>query len=144
MILSVDPGGTTGVAVAASSVHFYEIPGGHTGMVDWFTMFLVSYGYPDIIVCESFIPRPGAKSMQYDALYLIGYLSGWAHLHGVPFKLQSPAQAKSFATNDKLKAAGFYPVGKGHAQDAARHLLVHVVGADPQGPVAQRVAEVLR
>ncbi len=143
MILAIDPGGTTGVAAyypAQVSTDFFEVPGGYIGFVDWFWENGMNYGLQQVI-CESFIPRPGARSMQYDALYIIGYLAMHLHRDGTPFKLQSPAQAKSFATNPKLKAAGLYPVGQGHAQDAARHLLVHLVHSDPQGIIARRVAE---
>ena len=148
MILAVDPGGTTGVALHGGlpvSTYFFEVPGGHLGFVDWFhTRTDTSGAYADHhldIVCESFIPRPGALTHQPDASYIIGYLKMWAHRKGMSFKLQSPAQAKSFSTNAKLKAAGLYPVGKGHAQDAARHLLVHLVSTDPQGAIARKLAE---
>lgn len=144
MILSVDPGGTTGVALWNTHVledpTFYEVPGGLLGFVDWMEENTDQHEL-SLIICESFIPRPGARSMQYDALWIGGYLQAGAHLRRISFKFQSPATAKSFSTNDKLKAAGFYPVGLGHAQDAARHLLVHVVSANPQGVVARRVAK---
>lgn len=130
MILAVDPGGTTGVAMFRGhnrEPHFEEVHDGHHGFVRWMADQWDEF---EQIICESFIPRPGARSMQYDALFIIGWLDGEALLRGVPFKLQSPAQAKSFATNDKLKAAGLYPVGKGHAQDAARHLLTYLAPRD--------------
>ncbi len=123
---------------AFPEVLFHEVAGGLLGFVGWFNAHARR---TKLIVCESFIPRPGARSMQYDALWLGGYLQGWAFLNTVPFKFQSPAQAKSFSTNAKLKVAGLYPVGQGHAQDAARHLLVHLVAADPQGRIARRLAE---
>ena len=148
MILAVDPGGTTGVALHGGlpvTTWFFEIPGGHLGFVDWFHATSAPGGsYADHqldIVCESFIPRPGALTHQPDASYIIGYLKMWAHRKGMSFKLQSPAQAKSFSTNAKLKAAGLYPIGMGHAQDAARHLLVYLVQAYPQGEVARKLSE---
>lgn len=134
MIWAVDPGGTTGVAIwhEAGFATFHEIGGGHEGFVQWFDAWTHGTSVDGIeVVCESFIPRPGARSMQYDALYIIGFLKGWCILNHVRFTLQSPAQAKSFATNDKLKAAVLYPAGKGHAQDAARHLLVRLMAVNP-------------
>jgi len=43
----------------------------------------------------------------------------------ISMTLQSPSSAKAFATNDKLRNVGWYVPGKGHANDAARHLLVY-------------------
>ena len=43
------------------------------------------------------------------------------------FTLQAPSDAKAFASNNKLKLMGWYNTGKGHANDAARHMLVYTV-----------------
>lgn len=145
MILSVDPGGTTGVAWYQRGLPAEAVPasqqilGGHLGFVEWFIE-----GETDVwteIVCESFIPRPGALSFQPDASYIIGYLSMWSHVNGVSFKLQSPAQAKSFMTDAKLRAAGWWVKGQDHARDALRHLGTYLVSADPQGVLARKIAQ---
>jgi len=48
---------------------------------------------------------------------------------GVQFVRQTPAQAKSFATDDKLRKLGWFsPTPGGHANDATRHLLVYLAG----------------
>jgi hypothetical protein len=69
------------------------------------------------------------KSAQPTALYLIGavrYL--YRKSTGRILVLQTPADAKSFSTNDKLKAVGFWHKGgEGHANDAFRHALVYMV-----------------
>ncbi len=130
-VLAVDPGGTTGMAwwgyrPAGESVSFTEEP-------DRFHLYdRVRVARPDVIICENFVPRSGALTFQPEALRIIGYLEGWAQENGVEFVLQTPAQAKSFATQAKLKAVGWWPKGLGHAQDAARHLLVYLC-TNPRG-----------
>jgi len=82
----------------------------------------------DFVVCESFIPRPGAGTWQPDALEVIGALRYLCWRCEVPFELQSPADAKRFSTDEKLKKLGWYtPTPDGHANDAQRHLLLGLV-----------------
>ncbi len=125
-VLVIDPGGTTGLAQwepTDSRPTFSE-------STDRFGLYRVVRAWrPSVVVCESFIPRPGALSSQPEALRIIGYLEGWAEENGAEFVLQSPSQAKSFGTAAKLKAVGWWPKGLGHAQDAARHLLVFLCTA---------------
>ena len=52
------------------------------------------------------------------------------------FVRQTPAQAKSFGTDDKLRRLGWYtPTPGGHANDAARHLLAFAVGVEHYTPL---------
>jgi len=85
------------------------------------------YLYPDVeLVYESFTPRPGAYTWQPEALHCIGAVEYLAHKTGMKVTRQSPAQAKSFSTNTKLKMIGWYsPTSGGHANDALRHLLLY-------------------
>ena len=81
----------------------------------------------DAVVCESFSVRQGTHKMDQGAFMdvwsNIGAIRYAAFLAGVPFHLQSPAEAKSFGTNDKLHALSWYKGAPGHADDASRHLL---------------------
>ena len=127
MILAIDPGGTTGIAYLAHDGQFGtgQLANGFDGFADWMTeQYWEAF---DAIVIENFIPRPGAKSQQLDALHIIGAVKFMCRKHGVPLIIQSPANAKSFSTNDKLTAAGWYTVGEDHGRDAARHLLVFLI-----------------
>jgi hypothetical protein len=118
-------------------------PGGRTGMAQWYDGDFTSWEVEepmevvrlvgdairewDAVVCENFRPRPRV-TWQPDALHIIGGLRYFTWRHEVPFILQEPAQAKTFATDERLKAAGFYTKGgEGHANDAARHLLRYLV-----------------
>ena len=132
MILSIDPGGTTGVAIYESGqFRSLEIPDGKAAFYRWFGGITDSADLEDLtVVCESFtIPTATAsKSRQDDPYMILGYLSGWCLLHSVPLHVQSPGQAKSFSTDSKLRRIGWYEGTKGgHANDAARHLLVYLV-----------------
>lgn len=71
--------------------------------------------------------RTAQLTAQYDALYIIGAIDYLCEKTGIPLTLQTPAQAKGFATDTKLKAVEWYtPTKGGHANDAARHLLTYV------------------
>lgn len=132
MIVAIDPGGTTGIAwiTAAGTFATDEVAGGADAMVGWINTWLDTPrgGLVSHVVMETFIPRPGAKSQQLDALHIIGAIRYVCAKQGIALTMQSPAQAKSFADNDKLKAVGWYTVGEDHGRDAARHLLVFVAG----------------
>jgi hypothetical protein len=124
MIIAVDPGGRTGMATWPnfSSAEVAE----PMEVVRIVEDAMAPEGAVDAVVCENFRPRPRV-TWQPDALHIIGGLRYVCWRHGVPLVLQEPAQAKTFATDDRLKAAGFYVPGMGHANDAARHLLRYLV-----------------
>lgn len=122
-ILAVDPGGTTGWAYWKDG----EFTSGEES--DWL-YWLCEGGSPfeDIVhhlVIEKYtITAKTAKlSQQTDALRCTGALEchAWAFTQ---VHWQTPAEAKSFSTDFKLKRIGWYRPGKGHANDAARHLLL--------------------
>jgi len=131
MIFSIDPGKTTGLAVWSDTapvfVAAYEIPNRYEFAE------LVSVQMPTEIVCEQFVisERTIRTAQDVNALRLIGWLDIFCNLNGIPFTLQTAAQAKRFATDDKLKALGWYETGRGHATDAARHLLVYLKAEHP-------------
>lgn len=87
---------------------------------------LREYGGEDVqVVVERFtITVQTAKNTQQGwSLEIIGMIRLLAFAHGAgEIDLQSPADAKRFCTNTRLKALGFWHVGGGgHALDALRH-----------------------
>jgi hypothetical protein len=131
-ILAVDPGNMTGVAwmggfeaLTPTSPQTWE----RTAMEATRQCDALLDGFIEVlVVCESFIPRPGAGTFQPDAMYTIGALRYLAEKYGHGFELQSPADAKRFSTDAKLKSLGWYvPTPDGHANDALRHLLLAMV-----------------
>lgn len=81
---------------------------------------------PDLgIVCESFIITVNtAKNTQATwSLELIGVARMVSRLWTQQeLVLQGPAEAKRLCSDELLKVMGWYKPGKGHANDAARHL----------------------
>ena len=128
--LAIDPGGHTGLAwMIGNEFGSAVLDGGRFGFLEAWVMSLEVAGRPDFIVCEDFIitSATARKSAQPDPYRIIGYVEGWCFLNQVPFKLQTPSQAKGFGTDAKLKHLGWYRAGNGgHDNDAARHLLVHL------------------
>ena len=111
MILSIDPGKATGVATYDADhggFDSYEIEGryalaGHVSDNSW-----------DEVVCEDFVisQRTIKTTPQKGPLRIIGWLDIWCEELKIPFTLQT--------------------AGQGHANDAARHLLVYLVAKYPQ------------
>ncbi len=134
LVIAVDPGGTTGLS-------FWSPPGLLTvpdlsseprqrefwpQMVEDITGWCRHIPHV-VIVCETFkITNATVKlSQQTDALEIIGALKFVAHLYNPgPVVMQTPADAKRFSSDARLKAAGFWRPGEGHANDASRHLLL--------------------
>ena len=130
MIVAIDPGKISGIAVYDGSSQFrtYEYDVQSTiRFVDnvWYQL------HGDIeVVSEKFtISEKTIKtSLSTDALDINGWLRIESERLGFPYKEQ-PVQksANSFASDDKLKAVGWHtPTKDGHANDAARHLMVYL------------------
>jgi hypothetical protein len=80
-----------------------------------------------IVVSESFrITMQTAKNTQAPwSLELIGVARMVSRLYtGRELHMQDPSSAKRFSSDAKLKHMGWYNSGKGHANDASRHLLL--------------------
>jgi len=86
-----------------------------------------SSGFELHVVCESYIVTANTlkKSRQNWSLEGIGVFRYLARTSDAEFTLQSPADAKTFATDEKLKAMGWHVPGRDHANDASRHLLLY-------------------
>ena len=166
-VVAFDPGGTTGFAWYAreagqghadAHIAYGEIPNGRSSAYDFINDIITSEGSPVIgingdvwhyhprVVCEDFIinTATATKSRQSDPLRIAGYLEGKCAEYGHPFKLQTPAQAKAFATDDKLRHLGWYhSTPGGHANDAARHLLTYLCIETKDPEILALLAELL-
>ena len=144
MIISVDPGKATGVAVfsyekgqepelvESTEVDFYSF-------APWIREWLDSYflknstEYELHVVCERFtINAQTTKNSQAPfSLEEIGVLKQIMldyNLDPESLKFQSPADAKAMFDNSKLKKLEYwYRGGEGHALDAIRHALLCMV-----------------
>ena len=68
------------------------------------------------------------------AIEIIGALRWICHARGIPLVLQTPADAKRFMTDEKLRRLGWYRSGKDHARDAARHLALYLLRSGHVSP----------
>ena len=135
LLIAIDPGLSTGfVVVDRVTAEVIE-----SGELEEFEVSEKVEAYlsndPDIyIVMEKFTinPETHKKSPQPTAMYLIGsvrYL--YKKYTGRIVPLQTPADAKSFSDNKKIRAVGFWHKGgEGHANDAFRHALLYMVRVD--------------
>lgn len=121
MILAFDPGKTTGWAALDEKVELTS--GIRTGQIPaemaWDMMHETM---PRLIVCETFTHRM-VGNVDYTPAEVIGVVKLYSRLELTPVLWQSPAQAKHFFTNDRLKERGFYVPAQPHGMDALRHLL---------------------
>lgn len=127
-VLAVDPGKMTGWAdwkgpdgLAAGQMPHFEFLR--------FAEQLIAGQHVSAVVCEDFIITMGTlkKSRETWSLEQIGCIRYWCDKHRVPLVMQTPAQAKAFSTDDKVQALGWWQPGLEHANDALRHLVLHLV-----------------
>lgn len=127
-VLAVDPGGTTGWASLDPTGNFQS--GEVRDWLNWCShvwRLLSTEEYTVVVERYTVTTETAKKTRQYDALEIIGVLRWLCHLTGSPFVMQTPSQAKSFGTDRKLHRIGWFLRGRGHANDAARHLLCYAV-----------------
>lgn len=136
-VLAIDPGGTTGIAYYNTEWDKFN-----SWQADNFYDAMHSWATPDVLVIERFTIRQNTHKLSADAFEqttdLIGAFRYLALRDGVDFIRQTPAQAKAFATDDKLKRLGWYTPGLPHGNDAARHLLTYLAGVR-YTPILQRL-----
>lgn len=132
LVLAVDPGETTGWVTWARDAN-EVLAWGQSAEYEFLSRvdaWLAETGPRVTVLAESFVitVATAKKSAQPWSLYVIGALRYLAAKHGAEGpRLRSAADAKRFATNDKLRRIGWYRPGQPHATDAHRHLLVWAV-----------------
>lgn len=129
VVVALDPGKTTGVAVFYGGlVTTHEVDHASVAnLVGWHIHEALDRKADLRVVSELFTisARTTKTKVQYESLYLNGWLVYGPAAEYVEF--QTPAQAKSLATNKRLEALGWRRPSKGgHADDAARHLFTYL------------------
>jgi len=76
----------------------------------------------DYVVCESFQYRPHIPKVDLTPVEVIGVVKEWCRQNKVTLIMQTPAQAKAFWNDDRLKQFRVYKTNMPHANDAMRHL----------------------
>jgi len=131
IVCSIDPGKMSGVAAwrsdAPACMVADELDPLETVL---FVIDLYRVHRSDLeVVSEKFTisERTIKTALSLDALDINGWLTMQCQLWGISYEQQTPTQAKKFATDDKLKAIDWFERTKdGHANDAARHLVVYL------------------
>lgn len=120
LIAAFDPGTTTGVAWLLDGV-FHSQEFTVEELYVWVDEMCESFDHVQI---ESFIINAGTvkKTIVYDSLYLIGFLRYASWRCGFGTAYTKPADVMASFPDAALKRAGWHTPGKGHANDAARHL----------------------
>ena len=127
-ILSLDPGGTTGVALfevteeEAELIWVKQIEGGLQGFLN-FHWDVLEHMKLDKIICESFTLREGIYGADLSPVYIIGALE--ALYPGTELIYQEP-KLKPLCDNDRLKKMSLYLPSKPHGMDAVRHGIIHL------------------
>lgn len=131
LYVAVDPGPHTGFAWAETSngvVHRVNADQAKSeSFEDWLNNTLEAWGPLTILIVERFtISMRTIKSStagSLEALGVIGVCRYLARIHGVePMSLQAPSDVMNLFTDSRLKTLGYHTKGKGHANDAMRHL----------------------
>lgn len=128
MRLALDPGETTGIGYRAADGTMRGLQWPGEDIMAVLEGLHAVYGLDEIVV-ENFISRPG-PAVNLTAPVTIGRIVAWAEENEVPVVLQTPSQAKTVITRDRLRALGGWVRSQEHARDALRHLLYreHALG----------------
>lgn len=142
-VIAVDPGKMTGVSVFDDGdFRSFELSNGFEGFAVWLDTEPDLFRPHDQFVVESFTVNAGTAKKDAGAYPEVFSIIGAARLtafqNGMRFAFQTPGEAKSFASNDKLKRLGWYAGGLGHADDSARHLLTFLAKSN-YTPILERL-----
>jgi hypothetical protein len=129
VILSLDPGGTTGYTLIEVSenteleiLRVGQIKNSLKGFLDFHWDVLEDWKI-DKIICESFTLREGIYGADLSPVYIIGALEA---LYPTTEIIYQEPKLKPLCDNDRLKKLGLYIPGKEHAMDAVRHGVIHL------------------
>ena len=130
VLLAIDPGETTGVAVwepGARLIYLFQL--GTSTIEKGFPLIqeLIDIAQPSHLRCEDYrVYGHMTEQHSFASLHtaqFIGSIRTVAAQKGVPLSVYLAMHAKTFWTDDKLKMCHLYNKGLKHARDAERHLL---------------------
>jgi len=129
-MLSLDPGGTTGVAIIEYGTRSYnlvktwQIPNGLQGFLDFHWDELEDWEF-DEIICESFDLREGVHGADLSPVYIIGALEALYPRALMRITYQKPSQ-KALCGDERLRKLELHTPGRPHANDAVRHGIIYL------------------
>lgn len=130
-IVSLDPGGTTGICIGELSVDQLELHVSQQqftmhGMYDFLEKKVGNCENLCHVIYETFQYRKLSRGgLDLTPVKLIGVIELVRDRFEplVTFTEQSPATGKAFYSDDRLKQMGLYKPGTPHGRDAERHLM---------------------
>jgi hypothetical protein len=130
-IVSLDPGGTTGICLGDLSdeelvLRISQQELSMLGMYDFLEKHVGECENPCHVIYESFQYRKISRGgLDLTPVKLIGVIELMRDQYEplVTFTEQSPATGKAFFSDDRLKQMGIYKPGTQHGRDAERHLM---------------------
>ena len=134
-LLAVDPGLTTGIALFHCDPDPVIVWSAETDFMETCNLVnktALEYGPRLRVVAERFIitvqTAKNSPTAASDALTMLGAVRYLCEAYGVQIVYHTSQKAKNFCPNPRLKALGFWHRGgKGHARDALRHAVTHLV-----------------
>ncbi len=128
-VLAIDPGLRSGWASWAEGGMFGAGVMSPEEVYELLEEWCRSWSRRGVLVVEKFTitAQTGKLSPQPEPLELCGVAKFLAWKYDVPFALQTPADAKRFCPDTRLRALGWYTRGQGgedHGRDATRHLVL--------------------
>lgn len=131
-VVGVDPGLATGMCRVFPAVGF-ELAWtlDHLAASDWIVQAAQHYGPRIVFAYEVFRPRKGAYDWKPESVEVAGVIKWACWKWGCQIADQEVADAKMFASNQKLRELGWWERGQSdHARDAARHVLLFLARAN--------------
>lgn len=129
LVLSLDPGGTTGYAVSwvepetqIEVVRSGQIKGGLQGFLDFHWDVLEDMPF-DKIVCESFTLREGVYGADLSPVYIIGALEA---LYPTCDIIYQEPKLKPLCDDERLRKLNLHEPSKPHRNDAVRHAVIYL------------------
>ena len=128
-VLSLDPGITTGYAIGMIEKGEMHVI---SGEAKWnhaeIYRNLLEDLKPSYIICERFEHRHGNRGRHGVELFpreIIGVVQLYAQMNGAEIRLQMPMKSSptTYFNDERLKELAVFKSGRGHANDAVRHLL---------------------
>ena len=135
VVLSLDPGGHTGICLAIKTATDWTIE--YTAalarwdLYNYLAKFNAKWetdqqnGVQALVIYETYkLYASHAKAMignKFETCEHIGVIKFLAHVHGIPV-IEYPASNKTFWSDTRLKYLGLYPKTE-HERDAIRHFL---------------------
>jgi len=136
VIMSIDPGGTTGWCVVQLP-GFVATAGQCRSAVE--LIDVLDQHKPQVVVSEAFRLYPWrARNLSWNSMpaaEIIGAVKTWCDKNSIEY-CEQPASSRQMVSKEWLQSSGLWTLTKGkpHARDAARHLLYYCVSKGHVNP----------